>query len=79
VKSEYTFSPTRFARTSTIMVENARKRQSEIKDKLKQVEKVDEDEYIFQPRVLSTKTNEMAENNRKRASEYAIKMKDLCP
>jgi hypothetical protein len=35
VKSELTFSPKRIAKVSTGMVENARKRQAEVKDRIK--------------------------------------------
>ena len=40
IKSEITFSPQRIAKISNDMVENARKRHAEHKDKMKQVEKV---------------------------------------
>jgi hypothetical protein len=78
VKGLYTFSPTRVAKVSDLMVENARKKHAEIKDKHNQEdEKEAHKEYTFQPRLLSNnkKNYEMVENSRKRALEFAIKKK----
>ena len=53
------------------MVENARKRHAEHKDKMKQVEKIVEKEYTFKPKLIAKPDDEMVERSRKRALEYA--------
>jgi hypothetical protein len=46
------------------MVENARKRMAEHKDKMKQVEKIAEKEYTFKPKLMSKPNDEMVERSR---------------